>query len=117
MSQDNIIQENADIKKGAAPLTFGKKDKNDKHSKLSQKDTDATWMTKGGERHFGYKDHVNVDEKTKLITKFSVSSASPHDSTELENLIDKTDTQLFSSCSIKKVFFSYINLSKYLYTI
>ena len=45
-------------------------------------------MTKGRERHFGYKDHVNVDNKTKLITKYSVSSASPYDSTELENLID-----------------------------
>ena len=51
-------------------------------------------MTKGGERHYGYKDHVNVDNKTKLINKYSVSSASPHDSTELENLIDETDSQL-----------------------
>jgi hypothetical protein len=42
-------------------LEFAKKDKNGKRSRLSQKDTDATWMTKGGERHFGYKDHVNVD--------------------------------------------------------
>jgi IS5 family transposase len=99
--QHNTREENADIKKGAIPLTFGKKDKNGKHSKLSQKDTDATWMTKGGERHFGYKDHVNVDEKTKLITKFSVSSASPHDSTELENLIDETDNQLHADSAYR----------------
>jgi IS5 family transposase len=99
--QHNTREENADIKKGAIPLEFGKKDKNGKHSKLSQKDTDATWMTKGGERHFGYKDHVNVDEKTKLITKFSVSSASPHDSTELENLIDETDNQLHADSAYR----------------
>ena len=99
--QHNTREENADIKKGAIPLEFGKKDKNGKYSKLSQKDTDATWMTKGGERHFGYKDHVNVDEKTKLITKFSVSSASPHDSTELENLIDETDKQLHADSAYR----------------
>ena len=75
-------------------LTFGKKDKNGKRSKLSQEDTDASWMTKGEERHFGYKDYVNIDNKTKLITKYSVSGASHHDSTELENLIDETDNQL-----------------------
>ncbi len=99
--QHNTREENADIKKGATPLEFAQKDKNGKRSKLSQKDTDATWMTKGGERHFGYKDHVNVDEKTKLITKFSVSSASPHDSTELENLIDETDSQLHADSAYR----------------
>jgi IS5 family transposase len=99
--QHNTREENTDIKKGATPLAFAKKDKNGKRSKLSQKDTDATWMTKGGERHFGYKDHVNVDNKTKLITKYSVSSASPHDSTELENLIDETDTQLHADSAYR----------------
>ena len=101
MYQDSTIQENADIKKGAIPLEFGRKDKNGKQSKLLQKDTDATWMTKGGERHFGYKDHVNVDNKTKLITKYSVSSASPHDSTELENLIDEADNELHADSAYR----------------
>jgi len=99
--QHNTREENADIKQGAVPLTFGKKDKNGKYNKLSQKDIDATWMTKGGERHFGYKDHVKVDNKTKLITKYSVSSASPHDSTELENLIDETDNQLHADSAYR----------------
>jgi IS5 family transposase len=99
--QHNTREENADIKKGATPLDFAKKDKNGKRSKLSQKDTDASWMTKGGERHFGYKDHVNVDSKTKLITKYSVSGASPHDSTELENLIDETDNQLHADSAYR----------------
>jgi len=58
-------------------------------------------MTKGGERHFGYKYHVNVDTKTKLITKYSVSGASPHDSTELENLIDETDKQLHADSAYR----------------
>ena len=58
-------------------------------------------MTKNGERHFGYKDHINIDAKTKLITKYSVSAASPHDSTELENLIDETDKQLHADSAYR----------------
>lgn len=57
----------------------------------SQKDCDARWMKKNGERHFGYKNHINADMKTKLITKFSTSSVVPHDSTETENLFDESD--------------------------
>ncbi len=92
--QRNSKEDNADIKKGAIPIEFSKKDKNDNMLKLSQKDTDARWMTKSGERHYGYKDHINADSKTKIITKFSVSSAAPHDSTEIENIIDETDNKL-----------------------
>ncbi len=99
--QRNNKEENADIKKGAVPLNFGKKDKNGNRSKLSQKDIDARWMTKNGERHYGYKDHVNIDEKTQLITKYSVTSASPHDSTQLENLIDETDNQLHADSAYR----------------
>jgi len=99
--QRNTKEENADIKKGAVPLAFAKKDKNSKRSKLAQKDTDARWMTKSGERHYGYKDHINADVKTKLITKYSVSSASPHDSTEIENIIDATDKRLHADSAYR----------------
>ena len=99
--QRNSKDENADIKKGAVPLEFAKKDKNGNRSKLFQKDTDARWMTKSGERHFGYKDHINADEKTKLITKYSVTSAAPHDSTEIGNIIDETDTRLHADSAYR----------------
>ena len=72
--QRNSKENNADIKKSAVPLAFAIKNKHGKHSKLAQKDIDARWMTKSGERHYGYKDHINADVKTKLITKYSVSS-------------------------------------------
>jgi IS5 family transposase len=94
--QRNSKEENADIKKGAVPLEFGKRDKNGKQSKLCQKDTDARWMTKSGERHFGFKNHINADEETKLVTKYSITSAAPHDSTEIENIIDETDNRLYA---------------------
>jgi len=94
--QRNKREENADIKKDAIPLEFGKN-----KAKLAQKDCDARWMTKSAERHFGYKDHINTDEKTKLITKYSVSSAAPHDSTEIENLIDETDSRLHADSAYR----------------
>ena len=81
--QRNSREENACIKKGEIPASFEKEDKNGRKSKLAQKDTDARWMTKSGERQFGYKNHINADSDTKLIAKYSVSSASPHDSTEI----------------------------------
>lgn len=99
--QRNSKEDNADIKKGAIPLEFAKKDKNGKMSKLSQKDTDARWMTKSGERHYGYKDHINADSKTKIITNFSVSSAAPHDSTEIENIVDETDNKLHADSAYR----------------
>jgi len=99
--QRNSKEDNADIKKGAIPLEFAQKDKNEKRSKLIQKDTDARWMTKSGEKHYGYKDHINADSKTKLITKYSVTSAAPHDSTEIENIIDETDNKLHADSAYR----------------
>lgn len=99
--QRNTKDENSDIKKGAVPLEFGKRDKNGKQSKLCQKDTDARWMTKAGERHFGFKNHINADEETKLVTKYSVTSAAPHDSTQIENLIDKSDNRLHADSAYR----------------
>ena len=32
--------------------------------KKHQQDTDARWITKNIERHFGYKNHINADKKT-----------------------------------------------------
>ncbi|SMP86429.1 transposase, IS4 family [Epsilonproteobacteria bacterium SCGC AD-308-P11] len=94
--QRNSREDNADIKKGAIPLEFAKN-----KAKLSQKDTDAKWMTKNNERHYGYKNHVNADAKTKLITKFSVSSAAPHDSTELESIVNENDNILYADSAYR----------------
>ena len=50
---------------------------------------DARWATKNKEVHYGYKDHVKIDKKSKIITKYSTTSAEVHDSQELENLIEE----------------------------
>ena len=63
----------------------------DRAAKLRQKDTDARWAKKGEEVHFGYKNHVKVDEKSKLIEKYEVTDASVHDSQKIGDLVEKGD--------------------------
>src|SRR5215469_8840949 len=84
--QRNTKEENTEIKEGSIPKKW--KLKKNRH-KLAQKDTDARWVTKNKKRHYGYKDHIKIDKKSKIITKYTVTSAEVHDSQELKNLIDK----------------------------
>ena len=86
MRQRNTKDENDEIKEGKTPKEWEKK-KN--RNKKAQKDVNARWITKNKERHYGYKNHVNVDKKSKIITKYRVTSAEIHDSQELKNLINK----------------------------
>ena len=80
--QRNNRDENALIKEGAIPMEWGKEP-----HKLAQKDTDARWTKKNGENIYGYKDHVNVDRDTKLITAWEDTPAQVHDSHVLEALL------------------------------
>lgn len=56
-----------------------------------QIDQDATFTKKGNTTHHGYKDHVNIDTKHKLIRAFSVTPASTHDSQELDAVLQTPD--------------------------
>ena len=58
---------------------------------MSQMDMDARWSKKGNESFFGYKDHVKCDSDSKIITDFSVTDASVHDSQEFVDLVDEKD--------------------------
>lgn len=87
----NTREENDAIKQGNIPESF-----EENPAKLSQKDCDARWMTKNRERHFGYKNHVNADAKTKLITKFTTTTANVHDSQAVEDLIGRDDKRLYA---------------------
>jgi len=60
--QRNTRKENAVIKEGAVPLEWGKTP-----NKLAHKDVDARWTKKGGQRYYGYKNHVNMDREMKLV--------------------------------------------------
>ncbi|MFA0812981.1 transposase, partial [Microbulbifer epialgicus] len=50
-----------------------------------QKDLDARWTRKNNERYYGYKDHVCIDNKHKLIREYEVISTEVHDSQVLLN--------------------------------
>jgi len=88
--QRDSREENAQIKKGEVPEDWQKPEN---ANMLEQKDTDARWAKKGNQTFFGYKDHVKVDEKSKIITDFAVSSANVHDINEFEGLIDGNDKE------------------------
>ena len=80
--QRNSREENELIKEGAVPIEWGKSPR-----KLAQKDADARWTKKNGQSIYGFKDHVNVDRDTKLITAWADTPAQVHDSQMLEAVL------------------------------
>ena len=80
--QRNTREENATVKAGACP-----KDWEVQPAKRRQKDTEARWTKKHGTSHFGYKNHVNVDKKHKLIRRDAVTDGAVHDSQVLEEVL------------------------------
>lgn len=83
--QRNSREENERIKEGEIPEDWTE-------NKKRQKDTDARWVKKAGKNFFGYKNHVAVDVKHKLIRGFAVTTAAEHDSNVFEDLLDKKNT-------------------------
>ena len=68
--QRNSREENARIKAGETPAGW-----EDKPAKRRQKDVEARWTKKHGKSHYGYKNHVNVDRRHKLVRRSHVSDA------------------------------------------
>ena len=62
--QRNSREDNATIKAGGVPEGW-----KEQPSKACQKDVDARWTKKNGERYYGYKNHVKVDSRSKLIER------------------------------------------------
>ena len=87
--QRNTREENKQIKEGSVPEDWQTEEN---RAKLSQKDTDARWTEKNGQSHYGYKNHIKVDSKSKIIKSYTVTSANVHDSQQLEPLLDRGDT-------------------------
>jgi IS5 family transposase len=78
--QRNTREENALIKEGSEPEDWNE-------AKRRQKDTEARWLKKNGKNYYGYKNHVNVDVKHKLIRGYAVTDASVHDSQVFGDLL------------------------------
>ena len=87
--QRNSREENARIKAGETPAGW-----EDKPAKRRQKDVEARWTKKHGKSHYGYKNHVNVDRRHKLVRRYHVSDAAEHDSQVLDDILDGDNTAL-----------------------
>jgi IS5 family transposase len=85
--QRNRRDENEQIKRGETPEAWA-----DEPAKRRQKDTDARWTKKHGKRHYGYKNHVTIDRRHKLIRRYRVTDAAVHDSQVVEELLTPDNT-------------------------
>jgi len=89
--QRNTREENKQIKNNEIPQSFEANPK-----KRAQKDCDARWTKKNNQNEYGYKDHINSDQKTKIITKYTVTPACVHDSQAVKDLIDESDKVMYA---------------------
>jgi len=80
--QRNTRDENTAIQAGVCPAEWEAQP-----AKRRQKDTQARWTVKHGVNHYGYKNHVNVDKRHKLIRRYTVTDAAVHDSQVLEDVV------------------------------
>ena len=80
--QQNTREENALIKEGGKPEDWNE-------PKRRQKDVDARWLKKNGKSYYGYKNHISIDVKNKLIRSYGVTDASVHDSQVFGDLLDE----------------------------
>jgi IS5 family transposase len=85
--QRNSQDENARIKGGETPEGW-----DSQPAKRSQKDTNARWTKKHGKSHYGYKNHVNVDRRHKLVRRYRVTDAAVHDSQVVDEILDLDNT-------------------------
>ncbi len=83
--QRNSRDENRRIREGEVPEEW-------KENKKRQKDVDARWVKKNGQNHYGYKNHLGIDVKHKLIRAYEVTPASTHDSNVFERLLDEKNS-------------------------
>ena len=86
--QRNDREENASITAGETPEGW-----EEKPAKNREKDTDArSTKKKYGKLHYGYKNHVNVDRRHKLIRRYKVTDAAVHDSEVIDDVLDDDNT-------------------------
>ncbi|HJX30436.1 MAG TPA: IS5 family transposase [Thermodesulfobacteriota bacterium] len=79
--QRNSREETARIKQGEIPQEWEK-------AKKRQKNTDARWSKKNAKSYYGYKNHINVDVKHKLVRAYSVTDA---DSNAFDDLLEENN--------------------------
>ena len=79
-------EEKETIKNGETPAHWSDK-------QAAHKDTDARWTKKHNKSFYGYKAHINADQKHKLIRAIDVTPANVDDRVPLEGLLDDSDAR------------------------
>lgn len=85
--QRNSRDDNDTIKRGGTPPDWDAQP-----AKRRQKDVDARWTKKHGRTYFGYKNHISMDQRHKLVRRYSVTDAARHDSGEFDTVLDPANT-------------------------
>ena len=85
--QHNRREENEAIKAGKTPEGW-----EEKPAKNAQKDKDARWTKKNEQNFYGYKNHISIDRKHKIIRRYAETDATVHDSQKLDEVLDKSNT-------------------------
>jgi IS5 family transposase len=92
--QRNSREENARIKEGDVPDW--------PENKRRQKDVDARWTKKNGKAFYGYKNHISVDVKHKLIRSYAVTNAAQNDSQVFEQILsDNTSKSIWADSAYR----------------
>jgi len=94
--QRNTRAQSQQIKAGKVPEEFAAQPKLRAH-----KDCDARWTKKGFQNFYGYKNHVKVDVRDKLIMAAKVTAANVHESRGLADLIEPADRVLYADSAYK----------------
>lgn len=86
---------NARIKKGDIPEDWSE-------NKRRRKDVDTRWTKKNGKSSYGFKNHVSVDVKHKLIRSYAVKDAALHDSNVFKQLlVDNTSKYVWADSAYR----------------
>lgn len=81
--QRNSRDDNKTIKEGNIPESF-----KENANMLRQKDIDARWTKKNHQNYYGYKNHISIDAKFKLIRKYTITPANMSDIHCFDSLIN-----------------------------
>jgi IS5 family transposase len=100
LDKRNVILRKGTLVDATLVQAARKKNKNDRSNDESdrspQQDLDATGTQKGGKQYYGYKGHIGVDEGSNIIRRVRFTTASVHDSRELENLLCGDERSVFA---------------------
>jgi IS5 family transposase len=83
--QRNSREENKQIKEGTIPEDWSE-------AKRRQKDVHARWSARSHKHAYGYKNHISIDARHKLIRDYAITDASIHDSHVFGELLDETNS-------------------------